>query len=105
MILIFINIRTFTFEYSGEVISIKIFHPLENELYSRSIEFPSRKLKNFAIVKKIQGYEMVFTIKSYRKKEIKEKVLLKWLNPQQLNNLIQSLEKIKTDNDNNAEST
>lgn len=48
---------------------------------------------------------MVFTIKSYRKKEIKEKVLLKWLNPQQLNNLIQSLEKIKTDNDNNAEST
>lgn len=91
----FMKLRTFMYEDSGEVITIKRFHPLENKLHCETVEFPAKQLKDYGIKKTLQGYSIALTLVSLRKKEVRREFLLTGFGRRQLNSLRSSLEHTK----------
>ena len=91
----FINLGTVMYEDSGEVVTIKLFHPLENKLHCRTIEFPVKHLRDYGIKKSFRGYRMAITLESLRRKEVKCEFFLTGFGRQQLDSLIVSLEQNK----------
>lgn len=98
---IFKNLKTIIYEDSGEVVTIKLFHPLENKIYCPTVEFPARQLKDYGIRKTFQGYNMALTLESLRKKEIKREFRLTAFGRIQLESIISSLEQTKKMNTTN----
>ncbi|TDX86939.1 hypothetical protein [Epilithonimonas xixisoli] len=99
--IVFMKLKTFIYEDSGEVISIKLYHPLENKHHCKTIEFPAKQLKDYGIKKTLQGYNVALIVESFKKKEIKREFYLTGFGRNQLNKLISSLEHKKKINVNN----
>lgn len=95
---IFINLKIFMYEDSGEVITIKFHHPLESKLHCRTIEFPSKKLKSYLIKKAFHGYEMSLILESHNKKEVQKKIFITGLTKVQNEKIKYSLEQITETN-------
>lgn len=95
---IFINLKIFMYEDSGEVITIKFHHPLESKLHCRTIEFPSKQLKSYLIKKAFHGYEMSLILESHNKKEVQKKIFITGLTKVQNEKIKSSLEQITETN-------
>lgn len=93
--IIFTKLRVFTYEDSGEVVTIKLFHPMDSRLDYKITEFPAKQLKNYGVKKRFQGYCMTLTLESLRKKQVQRKFILLSLGRIQLNELLTSLERAK----------
>lgn len=93
--IVFFRLRAIIYDDSGEVVTIKSYHPLENKIYCPTLEFPTSQLKDYAVSKKLQGYNITITLESFRRKETKKKFLLTGFGKKQRTNLISSLENMK----------
>ena len=98
---IFIDLKAFIYEDSGEIISIKSYHPLKKKIYSPGLEFPVKQLKDYVIRENIEGYSVAIIIESLRKKEIRRVYHITGIGKSQFNILVRSLEQIKQLNSNN----
>lgn len=93
--IVFMRLKTFMYEDSGEVISIKIYHPLENKHHCKTIEFPAKQLKDYGVKKTLQGCNLALIVESFKKKEVKREFYLIGIGRNQLNKMISSLEHTK----------
>lgn len=92
LLLILIDLKVFIYEDSGEVITMKVFHPLDNELRCRIVEFPAEQLKNFRLKKVLTGYCLDITLESLKKKEVRRVFIISGFESLQIGKLLSSLE-------------
>jgi len=69
--LMFMRIKVFVLENSGEVIVIKYYHFLENKTQISAIEFPASQLTNHVIRKTFLGYKITLTITDSKQRKVK----------------------------------
>lgn len=91
----FLSTKCFEYEYGGECVTIKKFHPFKKGSIPPSLEFPREYLKNYVIKKELVGYKLILVLESSRKREVKKGFRLVAFNEKQIKNLRSSLSKIK----------
>lgn len=96
-LLLYINTKYFEYDCSGEIISLKTYHPLLRHRERRT-EFPKDKLKNFNISDQYLGTEINLLFNSYKPSPVKIKYNINGLNKKQVNQLKNSLQKIVKSN-------
>lgn len=94
LLFVLFNLKCFIYEFSGEVITIKIFHPFKKTHIHPCMEFPKDSLKDYSITKSIYGHQLKLYLKSERRKEIRVKCKFS-IDREQLINLSNSLCGIK----------
>lgn len=92
------NLRVLIYEDSGEVITIKLFHPINDELRSRVVEFPTSQLKSFKVDKLLRGYYFEITIKTFNRLDVRKVFTISCFEGVQIKKLVSSLEESKRKN-------
>lgn len=90
IILHLLSLKCFDYEHSGEVVSIKYFHPLHTKPLYPSLELPTSKIRSFAILKKNGKNQLVISVYGSRNKNYCFTYILRVLSQTQLNKLSQS---------------
>ena len=90
IILHLLSLKCFDYEHSGEVVSIKYFHPFHTKPLHPSLELPNRKIKSFAILKKSGKNKLVISVYGSRNKNYCFTYILRGLSQAQLNKISQS---------------
>ncbi len=90
----------FLYENSGEVVTIKAFHPIMQNVIGPKMEFPIRYLRRFYLEKAIIGYKLILVLKTRNEYEIRRKFILTGFLTSQIQSITRSLE--ETLNRNNA---
>lgn len=96
LILLFFRMRYFEFDSSGEVISIKSYHPVFKSSERRS-EFPKQKLQDFKVKKNFGGADLKINLKMADKKSTSIKFSIQGFSLNQVKNIEKTLQKTKKD--------
>lgn len=89
------------YEFSGECITIKRFHPFyQRKKISPFAEFPRQYLKDFVLEERQMVSNLVIVLDTEKRKGFKMKLQIAGFNDQQMKDLTDSLESIKKTNKN-----
>ncbi len=88
---VFIKLNIYVYESSGEVLSLKQYHPFLNQLSAQSYDIPAENLGGYEISKIGVFYILTLKIKISAKKKIKRDFILLDLNNQNLKKMSSSL--------------
>lgn len=93
---IFFRMRYFEFDSSGEVISIRSYHPVFKNIEKRA-EFPKQKLQDYKIEKNTGGAVMKVYLKMIEKKNTSVQYSIQGFNKDKVQKLEKTLQKTKID--------
>ncbi|WP_131327975.1 hypothetical protein [Chryseobacterium vrystaatense] len=99
--LLFINVyvKCFEYEYAGECISIKKFHPLKSgKAVPPFVEFPKKYLKDYQLRNSLISHDLIFALDTDRRKNFKLKIKISGFEAGQISTVTDSLERIKKNN-------
>lgn len=89
------------YEFSGECITIKKFHPFyQRKKISPFAEFPRQYLKDFILEEKQMVSSLVIVLDTEKRKGLRMKLQIAGFNDKQMKDLTDSLESIKKTNKN-----
>lgn len=98
---LFSKAKCIEYEFSGECITIKRFHPFyQRKKISPFAEFPRQYLKDFVLEERKMVSSLVIVLDTEKKKGLKMKLQIAGFNDQQMKDLTDSLERIKKTNKN-----
>ncbi|SMC70131.1 hypothetical protein [Moheibacter sediminis] len=92
--IMFFRARYFELDSSGEVISIRSYHPIFKNMERRA-EFPKQKLQDYKVEKKPGGAVIKVYLKMLEKKNTSVKYSIQGLSKNNVQKLEKSLEKTK----------
>ncbi len=96
-----LKIKCIEYEFSGECITIKKFHPFyQRKKISPFAEFPRQYLRDFTLEEKQMVCTLVIVLDTDKRKGFKVKLQIAGFNDRQMKDLTDSLETIKKINNN-----
>ncbi len=96
-ILVYFNIQCFEYDSSGEVISVKSYHPLL-KTSERRTEFPKDKLRSFNVSNHYDGVKLNLYLNSYKEYPVHIQYIVHGLSKKHKDQLKESLQKTVTSN-------
>ena len=93
--MVIFRLKVFELEDSGEVFTIRTFHPASRKINYHLFEFPSRKLKTHEIRKTAFGFKLHIILESSKVRIVGRVFSLYLLSSEQLGKLRNSLESSK----------
>lgn len=96
LIIMFFRTRYFELDSSGEVISIRSYHPIFKSIEKRA-EFPKQKLQDYKVEKKPGGAVMKVYLKMLEKKNTSVQYSIQGFNKNNVQKLEKTLQKTKKD--------
>lgn len=94
--ILFFRMRYFEFDSSGEVISIRSYHPVFKNIEKRA-EFPKQKLQDYKVEKKTDGAVMKVYLKMLEKRNSSVQYSIQGFDKIKVQRLERTLRKTKSD--------